>query len=88
MLRGRQQKEAARRQRGDGFSTYITVRGSFRILNLTPWSAKDLDRKVDSAIPGKLLGGDTVTCQYNCNQTRKATVGYRLTSKPIREYGF
>lgn len=39
--------------------THINVRGSLRILNFTPWSAKDLDKNVDSAIPGKLLGGDT-----------------------------
>ena len=44
-------------------STYMSARGSLRILNLTPWSAKDLDRNVDSPIPGKLLGGDTANCQ-------------------------
>ena len=44
--------------------TYMSARGSLRILNITPWSAKDLDRNVDSPIPGKLLGGDTTNCQY------------------------
>lgn len=46
------------------FDTHINVLGSFRILNFTPWSAKDLDKKVDSAIPWKLFGGDTAPCQY------------------------
>lgn len=40
-------------------ATHKSVRGSLRILSLTPWSANDLERNVDSAIPGKLLGGDT-----------------------------
>lgn len=44
-------------------TTHINVRGSFRILSFTPWSAKDLERKVDSAIPGKLFGGETVADQ-------------------------
>lgn len=39
--------------------TYTRVLGSFRILSFTPWSAKDLDRNVDSDIPGKFLGGET-----------------------------
>jgi len=42
----------------------MSARGSLRILNFTPWSAKDLDKNVDSPIPGKLLGGDTVNRQY------------------------
>lgn len=29
--------------------------------NLTPWSANDRERNVDSIIPGKLLGGDTAS---------------------------
>lgn len=41
--------------------THISVRGSFRILNFTPWSAKERDRNVDSAIPGKFFGGDTMS---------------------------
>jgi hypothetical protein len=28
--------------------------------NFTPWSAKDRDRNVDSIIPGKFFGGDTL----------------------------
>jgi len=27
--------------------------------NLTPWSANDRERNVDSIMPGKFLGGDT-----------------------------
>lgn len=40
--------------------TYIIVRGSLRMRNLTPWSAKDRERKVDSIMPGKFFGGDTL----------------------------
>ena len=43
-----------------GLRAHINVRGSFRILSFTPWSAKDRDKNVDSAIPGKLFGGDTL----------------------------
>jgi hypothetical protein len=42
-------------------ATYIIVLGSLRIRNLTPWSANDRERKVDSIIPGKLFGGDTAS---------------------------
>lgn len=40
--------------------THIIVRGSLRMRNFTPWSANDRDRKVDSIIPGKFLGGETL----------------------------
>lgn len=40
-------------------STHNKVRASLRILSLTPWSANDLERNVDSAIPGKFFGGET-----------------------------
>lgn len=39
--------------------TYIIVRGSLRMRSFTPWSANERERKVDSIIPGKFLGGDT-----------------------------
>lgn len=39
--------------------THSNVRGSFLILNRTPWSPKDRDRNVDSFMPGKLLDGYT-----------------------------
>lgn len=42
----------------DCLVTYM-VRGSLRMRSLTPWSANDRERKVDSSIPGKFLGGDT-----------------------------
>jgi hypothetical protein len=41
-------------------ATYIIVRGSLRMRNFTPWSAKDRERKVDSIMPGKFFGGDTL----------------------------
>ena len=34
---------------------YSNVRGSFLILNRTPWSPKERERKVDSAMPGKFF---------------------------------
>lgn len=64
--------------------TYIMVRGSLRIRSLTPWSAKDRERKVDSIIPGKLLGGDTAACQRG-----RATATTRiLTGEAVRNDGF
>lgn len=60
----------------------MSARGSLRILNFTPWSAKDLDKNVDSPMPGKLLGGDTVDHQYlGLHQSQGH---YYLTSKTIR----
>lgn len=38
---------------------YIIFLASLRILSLTPWSAKERDMNVDSAMPGKALGGST-----------------------------
>lgn len=64
--------------------THINVRGSFRILNFTPWSAKDLDKNVDSAIPGKLLGGDTKKeSQHALGRRERRRKKETLTSKAI-----
>jgi hypothetical protein len=60
---------------GRGAVLFINVRGSFRILSFTPWSAKDLERKVDSAIPGKLFGGETVN--------RSETMDFRNTTSVL-----
>ena len=38
---------------------YSNVRGSFLILNRTPWSPKERERKVDSDMPGKFFEAKT-----------------------------
>lgn len=64
--------------------TYIMVRGSLRMRNLTPWSAKDRERKVDSIIPGKFLGGDTATWSAWLHRQILPAI---LTSEPVRDNG-
>lgn len=48
-----------RQERLQGCLVTYMVRGSLRMRSLTPWSANERERKVDSSIPGKFLGGDT-----------------------------
>lgn len=43
--------------------THIIVRGSFLILNFTPWSPNDRERKVDADIPGNSFVEYTSQCQ-------------------------
>lgn len=52
--------------------------------NLTPWSAKDRERKVDSIIPGKFLGGDTATWSA---WLHRSILPATLTSEPVRDNG-
>jgi len=62
-------------------STYIIVRGSLRIRSFTPWSANERERKVDSIMPGKFLGGDTGEGQRLA--TTRAVSKVMLTSESV-----
>lgn len=51
----------------DEHDVYPNTLGSFRTLILTPWSPNDLERKVDSDMPGNRRGEYTVrvsTCSW------------------------
>ena len=64
--------------------SYPKTLGSFLILNFTPWSPNERERKVDSDIPGNARGVNTGSRQFD-RQTIEVGV---LTCERRRSHGF